>query len=232
MQLCGKLVVEVDGERVEERLPGRQGRLLFAFLVANRNRTVGRHEVLEAIWPDGHDGGLAPLRSKLRRIVDLDGFRVLLPRDARVDVEVAADAVHRAESAVAQEEFHRAWGPAQVAMFIAARPFLASEDAPWIDETRLRLAELHLRALEAYAQAGLGIGGTELAAAVRAGRELVRREPYRETGYRLLMQALRSEGNTAEALRVYEQLRTRLRDDLGITPSGETQGLHRELLRA
>ena len=57
-------------------------------------------------------------------------------------------------------------------MFIAARPFLPGEDAPWIDETRLRLAELRLRALEAYAQAGLGIGGTELAAAVRAGREL------------------------------------------------------------
>jgi DNA-binding SARP family transcriptional activator len=232
VQLCGRLVVELDGERVEERLPGRQGRLLFAFLVANRNRTVGRDEVLEAIWPDGHDGGLAPLRSKLRRVVHLDGFRVLLPRDAWVDVEVAADAVHRAQSAVAQKEFHRAWGPAQVAMFIAARPFLASEDAPWIDETRLRLAELRLRALETYAQAGLGIGGTELAAAVRAGRELVRREPYRETGYRLLMQALRSEGNTAEALRVYEQLRTRLRDDLGVTPSGETHALHRELLRS
>ena len=90
---------------------------------------------------------------------------------------------------------------------------------------------MHLRALEAYAQAGLEIGGTELAAAMRAGRELTRREPYRETGYRLLMEALTRQGNAAEALLVYEQLRLRLHDDLGVAPSVETQELHKQLLR-
>ena len=169
--------------------------------------------------------------SKLRRIVPLDGLRITLPHDAWVDIEAAADAVHRAESALAQQAFHRAWGPAQVAMFVAGRPFLAGEEARWIDEIRRPLAELHLRALEAYAHAGLGIGGTELAAAVRAGRRLTRREPYRETGYRLLMEALAHEGNTAEALRVYDELRTRLRTDLGVAPSAQTQELHKQLLR-
>jgi DNA-binding SARP family transcriptional activator len=115
-------------------------------------------------------------------------------------------------------------------MFVADRPFLAGEDAPWIDEVRRPLADLHLRALEAYGEAGLGIGGTELAAAARAGRALVRREPYRESGYRLLMRALAGEGNGAEALRLYDQLRTRLRDDLGIAPSEQTQQLHKHLL--
>lgn len=231
MQLCGKLALELDGERAEARLPGRQARLLFAFLVANRNRTLTRDELVEALWPDGRDGGLAPLLSKLRRIVPLDGLRIALPHDAWIDIEAAADAVHRAESALAQQAFHRAWGPAQVAMFVASRPFLPGEEAPWIDEIRRVLAELHLRALEAYAQAGLGIGGTELAAAVRAGRTLTRREPFRESGYRLLMQAHVGEGNTAEALRVYEELRTRLRTDLGVAPSAQTQELHKQLLR-
>ena len=186
---------------------------------------------LEALWPDGRDSGLAPLLSKLRRIVPLDGLRITLPHDAWVDIEAASDAVHRAESALAQQAFHRAWGPAQVAMFVAGRPFLAGEEAPWIDEIRRPLAELHLRALEAYAHAGLGIGGTELAAAVRGGRRLTRIEPYRETGYRLLMEALAREGNTAEALRVYDELRTRLRADLGVAPSAQTQELHKQLLR-
>jgi SARP family transcriptional regulator, regulator of embCAB operon len=76
-----------------------------------------------------------------------------------VDVESATDAVHRAESAVAQDDFHR------------------GHDAEWIDEVRRSLAAVHLRALETYAQAALGIGGTKLAAAVRAGRELTRLEP-------------------------------------------------------
>jgi SARP family transcriptional regulator, regulator of embCAB operon len=231
VQLCGKLAVELDGERVEERLPGRQGRLLFAYLVANRNRTLTRDELRDALWPGGGDGGLAPLLSKLRRVVDFDGFRGVLPRDAWVDIEAAADAVHRAESAIAQGNHHRAWGPSQVAMFVASRPFLCGEDAVWIDETRRRLGDLHIRATEAYAHAGLGIGGTELAAAVRAGRELTRLEPYRESAYRLLMQALAAEGNRAEALHVYEQLRTRLRDDLGVAPSPQTQELHLQLLR-
>ncbi|HYA08911.1 MAG TPA: BTAD domain-containing putative transcriptional regulator, partial [Gaiellaceae bacterium] len=69
-------------------------------------------------------------------------------------------------------------------------------------------------------------------AADRAGRELVRREPYRESGYRLLMEALVGQGNPAEALQVYEELRSRLREDLGVAPSGQAQDLHRRLLSA
>jgi SARP family transcriptional regulator, regulator of embCAB operon len=231
VQLCGRLAVEIEGERVEERFPGRQGRLLFAFLAANRYRTLTRVHLLDALWPDGRDGGLAPLLSKLRRIVPLAGLRLALPPEAWVDIEAAADGVHRAESAIAQGDFHRAWGPSQVAMFISGRVFLLGEESVWIEDTRRRLGELQVRALEAYAQAGLEIGGTELAAAVRAGRDLTRREPYRETGHRLLMNALAREGNAAEALRVYDELRIRLHDELGVTPSTQTQELHKQLLR-
>jgi DNA-binding SARP family transcriptional activator len=230
VQLCGQLVLVVDGERVEERLPGRQGRLLFAYLALNRLRSVSRDELLEALWQDGRDGGLAPLLSKVRRLVPVDGTKLVLPPDSRVDVEAAADAVHRAESAIAQGEFSRAWAPSQVALFTAARPLLPGEDTPWLDEERRRLGELHLRALEAYAAATLGVGGTELPAAVRAGRELTRLEPYRESGWRILMQALAAEGNPAEALQAYDRLRMLLREELGVAPSPATQELYRELL--
>ena len=230
MQLCGRFVVELDGRRVEGDLPGRQGRLLLAYLIANRDRSTTREGVLEALWPDGRDGGLAPLLSKVRRIVPLDGLRPDVP-ELWVDLEAAGAAVHRAESALSLGRPHEAWGPAQVAMFVAGRPFLAGETAAWIDEERRVLSALHVRAVEAYAAATAGVGGTELAAAVRAARRLVELEPYRETGYRILMDALDREGNTAEALRVYESLRCRLRDDLGITPSQPTQDLHRRLLR-
>lgn len=230
VQLCGRFVVELGGRRVESDLPGRQGRLLFAFLVRHRDRTVGRDELVEALWPDGRDGGLAPLLSKVRRVVPLNELRPAVP-DLWVDVEAATAAVHRAESALALDRPHDAWGPSQVAMFVAGRPFLAGEEAPWIESARRDLAALHVRALEAYAAATLGVGGTELAAAVRAGRRLVDLEPYRESGHRILMEALDRQGNTAEALLVYDGLRTRLRDDLGVTPSPPTQALHRHLLR-
>jgi DNA-binding SARP family transcriptional activator len=230
VQLCGKLVVEVDGARVEDELPGRQGRLLFAFLVLNRNRTLARDELAAALWADGRDGGLAPLLSKLRRVVPLGEGQLQLPPEAYIDIEVARDAVHRAESAIVQGDFHRAWAPSQIATSVSGRAFLPGEEADWVEDERRALASLHVRALEAYAHASLGVGGTELTAAVRAGRRLVRLEPYRETGHRILMQALAAEGNDAEALRVYDDLRRLLHDELGAAPSAATQELHRSLL--
>jgi DNA-binding SARP family transcriptional activator len=55
-------------------------------------------------------------------------------------------------------------------------------------------------------------------------------EPYRESGYRYLMQALAGEGNRAQALALYERLRVLLRAELGAAPAPETQALHRSLL--
>jgi DNA-binding SARP family transcriptional activator len=74
------------------------------------------------------------------------------------------------------------------------------------------------------------MGGTETAAAERAGRALVETAPFRERGYRLLMEALAARGNAAEALRVYDELRLLLREELGVAPGADTQELHRRLL--
>jgi DNA-binding SARP family transcriptional activator len=241
VQVCGALAIERDGQRLDALLPGRQGRLLFAYLVVNRHRRVPRDEVAEALWrepdPAAVDTRLNPLLSKLRRVLgagSVDGrsaLRLCLP-DAWVDLEAAAEAIHRAESAVAQRDWARAWGPALTALFTAERGFLPGEDAPWIDETRHQLAELRLRALEGYAASALGLGGAELVAAVRAGRQLTRLAPLRESGYRYLMRALAAQGNQAEALGVYGQLSECLRDQLGVSPGPATRDLYEKLLAA
>jgi SARP family transcriptional regulator, regulator of embCAB operon len=241
VQVCGPLVFERDGQRLDALLPGRQGRLLFAFLVVNRHRRVSRDELAEALWrdpdPAAVDARLNPLLSKLRRIFGagtVEGrstLRFCLP-GAWVDLEAATEAVHRAESSVAQRDWTRAWGPALTALFVAERGFLPGDDAPWIDDIRHQLTELRLRALECYAAAGLGIGGTELAAAVRAGWELTRLAPLRESGYRYLMQALAAQDNVAEALDAYGRLSRCLRDQLGISPGPATRQLYQHLLAA
>ena len=51
IRLCGRLEVELGGERVESRLPGRQGPLVLALLVLNRSRAVARDELIAALWP-------------------------------------------------------------------------------------------------------------------------------------------------------------------------------------
>lgn len=240
IQLCGQTVIERDGERLDGRLPGRQGRLLFAYLVLNRYRLTSRDELVEAIWPDrlpaAADNGLNALVSKLRRLLGPDAIegratlRLVLGRDDWVDLEAAVEAIHRAESQIALGEWRLAWGPSLVALFIAGRDFLPGEDSPWVGEQRRQLAEIQYRALEAYAEAALGTGGTELPAAVRAGRHLLRLVPLRETGYQVLMKALAAQGNVAEALSVYTELCEVLRDQLGVSPSASSQAVYDKLV--
>jgi DNA-binding SARP family transcriptional activator len=240
IQLCGVLAAEIDGRRIDHDLPGRQGRLLLAYLVLHRLRAVRRDELIDALWPRtppaAADTALRALISKLRRRLPanmLDGrteLHLQLPPDAFVDLEHAREAIHRAESALRQRQWHRAWGACLGPLFTVRRGFLSDEDAEWIRDIRHELDALYLRALECYAQACLGVGGTELAAAERAGRELTRLAPYRESGHRHLMRALAARGNVAEAMRAYEQLRTLLREELGIAACRETVQLHADLL--
>jgi DNA-binding SARP family transcriptional activator len=235
VQLCGQLVVRIEGRRVEHELRGRQVRLAFAYLAAHRNRSVVRDELLDALWaePPAREA-LNPVLSKLRRVVPIAGRRELqleLDNDAWVDLEAAAEGLHRAETAIARGDWAAAWSPARVAQHIAVRGFFPDEDALWVRETHQRLEEIHLRSLEVVGRACLGIGGAELDTAERSARTLLALAPYREAGHRLLMQTLASQGNSAEALLVYEELRQRLRTELGAAPSAQTQELHRSLLR-
>lgn len=55
--------------------------------------------------------------------------------------------------------------------------------------------------------------------------------PFRESGYRLLMEALDRQGNIAEALVVYDELRCLLRDELGVAPGESTQQVYKRLLK-
>jgi len=72
VHLLGRLEVQWDGEQLEAALPGRQGRLLFAYLTLHRARPVRRDELIEALWsnegpPPSGDGLLRPPLSRLRK---------------------------------------------------------------------------------------------------------------------------------------------------------------------
>jgi DNA-binding SARP family transcriptional activator len=108
---------------------------------------------------------------------------------------------------------------------------MMGHEAPWVDSIRRDFDDLLLRAYECIAASGTGLGGPELASAERSARALIRLAPYRESAHRLLMQVLASQGNVAEALLTFENLRCRLRDELGTNPAPDTQALHAQLLK-
>jgi SARP family transcriptional regulator, regulator of embCAB operon len=240
IQLCGRFAARVAGRRIDRELPGRQGRLLFAYLAVNRDRVASREELAEALWPRGlpsaPDMALSALLSKLRRLLPdgaLEGrsaIRLELGRQARVDVEAARDGIHRAEALIAARDWYASIGPTLVAHNISQRRFLPGEEGAWIDEWRRELEDIRVRALECTARRSLAIGGAEVAVAERTARRLIHLAPYRESGYALLMDAFERQGNVAEALRVYERLRGLLREELGAAPSPTVQQLHQRLL--
>jgi DNA-binding SARP family transcriptional activator len=240
IQVCGRLAVEVDGERRESRLPGRQGRLLLTYLVLHRHDRLSRDRLVDALWPDdppnAADNAVYALISKLRTAIgpslvsSRESIRLTLPPDSWIDLEAARDGVHRAESALALHEWGRAWGAAQISLFVARRGFLPDEDLDWAITTRRELDETYLRALETYATAALYLGSTELPTAERAARELISAAPFRESGHRTLMSALAAQGNTAEALITYDTLRRKLSHELGVEPDPQTRTLHRTIL--
>jgi SARP family transcriptional regulator, regulator of embCAB operon len=240
IQLCGRFVVRLEGQRVEDALRGDKGQLLFAYLVLNRLRPVDRDELLIAAYgeeatPD-HGPRLSVLLSKLRRVLGpevLTGRRqveLVLPANAFVDVEAALDALHRAQSRVAAHEWAAAWGPSSLAYDIATRPLLPGHDCRWLDDWRRRLDDARLSGLECLATTNLGLGGPELPQATNCARRLIELAPFNETGHRILMEALERSGNVAEALRVYDRLRITLRDELGTAPSPAVQNVHQRLL--
>ena len=125
----------------ESHLPGRQGRVAFAMLSAERDRAVSTDELSEQLWggapPDAWEVALRSIVSKLRGAlgrVGLDGhgwiehafgcYQLRLPSDAWVDLEAASDAVHRAEAALRDGDPDDAMGWSRAATAIARRGFL------------------------------------------------------------------------------------------------------------
>jgi DNA-binding SARP family transcriptional activator len=240
IQLCGRFAVVIEGRPAESRLPGRQGRLLAAYLATYHAQPVERTVLLDTLWPDGGAGAagtLTVLLSKVRTVLapaEIRGRRTLqlvLPADSVVDLETGTTSLHSAESAVALQDWRRAWPAALTAQYVSRRRFLAEFEAPWIDDWRRQLDVIYERALACYAEACLGIGGTELPAAERAARHLVVHAPLAETGHRLLMRALAARGDPAAALAAYGQLRQLLREELGVSPCAATEALYARLLR-
>ena len=243
-----RLALEANGTRVDEqRFPGRQGRILFAYLAAQKGRPIPRDELAELLWgeelPATWEKALRVLMTKLRTLLTecgIDGaaaltsafgcYQLTLPAGAWIDVHAAAVAVERAEAALTAGDLDGARTQASNASELARRVFLPGEEGPWVEDQRRDLRDILVRALECLRDAALAKG--EFGEAVRYADEVTELEPFRESSSRALMQAHAAAGDPAEALRVYERCRRFLADELGAYPSPESEAVYLELLRS
>jgi DNA-binding SARP family transcriptional activator len=239
--LQGEICLTMNGRLIRaDRLPGRQGRLVFAYLATERARTVSKDELAESLWPRqlpaASDVALSAIVSKLRALfaelglgrdtvaARSGGYKLALPADSWVDTEAALESVHLAEAALHSSKPRAAYGPSVVACAILRRRFLPREEGAWVDGRREALRKNLLRALDCLAQIHTATG--ELSLALRAAEEAVDLEPLREAGYRRLMLVHDAAGNRAEALRVYARLQAVLDVELMTTPGPETRRVY------
>ena len=244
--LTGRLLIEHDGAVVldEPDLPGRHGRLAFAYMASRWQQATARAELIDVLWGDEPprevdvtlNAILSRTRALLRRAdtdagidVQHGSITLRLPVGTWIDIEAAANAIDEAEGACRRGDLGSGWSTANVAVAIARRPFLPNEDAPWIETCRRRLGSALVRGL--HCLSAISVANGEPALALQYGLEIVELEPYRETAYQHVMSLHVSMGNAAEALRVFARCRKYLREELGASPSPATEQLYLAALR-
>jgi DNA-binding SARP family transcriptional activator len=240
IELCGNLSVQVDGRDAGAELAGRQGRLLLAYLVARRGEPVRRDELIDVVWqgrpPNAPEASLSSLLTGVRRALgpqSLTGRSVLtltLPAGAWIDIEAARATTREAEAALAGGEPAEALARARAALALTEQPVLAEMTGTWVEHLRSEVAQLRCDLLLTAARAALELG--EPVTAERLARSVIDLEPYRESGYGLLMEALARAGNVAEALLTFDRVRVMLREELGVPPAPALTALHERLLGA
>ena len=236
VRILGPLEVWDDG-RVVELGAGRQ-RALLALLALHARESVATDRLIEELWgsspPPTAPKALQNLVSQLRRSLGpaaietvTSGYRLPLDDgdlDARRFEQVVAEGRRLLEddpgrAAQLLREGLGLWRGRALADFTYDE-FAQSEIA--------RLEELHLGAVEDRVDADLAYGqSVEL---VPELERLVRANPLRERLRGQLMLALYRSGRQAEALEVFRDARTALRDELGIEPGVALRGLEQAIL--
>ncbi|HEY6761827.1 MAG TPA: BTAD domain-containing putative transcriptional regulator [Baekduia sp.] len=241
IHLCGPLRVEIAG--AERELRGRQSRLVLGYLLLHRGRPVRRDALIDVLrtgsdGPPPGESALAPVLSRIRRAIGpeatiegRDSLVVVLPEPVWVDAEAAREALVRARGGALTPggDPGAPLAAAEEALALTAAELLVDLDADWLVEPRDALAALRVDAYELIAATARG---TDPQRAVAAARAAVALAPFRESARALLIEALRAEGNVAEAVRAYEDVRTLLREELGTVPGPALVALHAELLAA
>jgi DNA-binding SARP family transcriptional activator/tetratricopeptide (TPR) repeat protein len=223
VRVLGAMEVEVEGEQVA--LPPGKPRSLFAWLALHPGLQP-RREVAGRLWPEVLDSSArGSLRSALWALRSALG-------QAASQLEATRDRVGLAvEVRTDLEEFRRrvAEGDRVGAVDLCRGRLLGDLDDEWVLQARAEYErELSGVLAELAAEAD---SDEDRVAAVRWARRRVAIDPLSEEAVRELMLMLAATGDRAGVLSTYDQLRARFRSQLGISPSGETRALARDLGR-
>jgi SARP family transcriptional regulator, regulator of embCAB operon len=233
-------VVSRKGERIHD-VAGVKPRRVLEVLSVNPGVAVGKSQMAEIVW-DGKPppSALASVESYvcvLRRHLGESRGREsavqtthagysLNPELAVVDVAEARRLLNLARYATNSASLQLV----NAVLDIAQGELLAAAETSWALEERTRFESELVAACVNAAHKALELG--EGAEAIRLSANAIRRDPLAELAWQTNIRALTRMGRFAEALRAYEQLRGRLRTELGVDPQSGSRLAYDELLVA
>ncbi len=237
ISVLGPIEVQRDGRHVA--VPGGKSSELLVRLALEAGVLVRTDRLVEDLWVDSVTTSRNTLQSKVARlrralgepsviVSGTGGYRLDVEPssvDALAVLDLAADATR-----LLDEGDHRAAADLSASALASYQGEVlpGAGDGPWIDPHRARLEEARVTLVETQFAARLHVGDAgdligELEAAVR-------RDPFREGLWALLITAQYRAGRQADALASFQRVRTQLVEELGLEPGPELQGLEQLVL--
>ena len=237
-------VMAWEGDQ-ELRLGQPRQQAVLGILAMRANRVISRSELVNAVWghepPPSAEGGIYTYIAGLRRIVEPGRSargqgRILVSTGAGYVLHLVPgqpDAVAFEQHLGRARQLRKGGDPAGAVTSLDAALGLwrgvafAAVPGPFAETERARLAELRSLAAEERADVLLALGRHEEVVPDLTG--MVADQPLRERMRGLLMIALYRSGRQADALRVYQDAKRVLAEELGIDPGLDLTRIHQQI---
>lgn len=223
--LLGPLRVTTGGEPVAVTAPMQ--RALLAYLALARGRAATREQLVDALWTVPPGRAVNVIQHYVSALRHTLGAPALVTTGRGYELSVAAEDVDAHSFRLLEKRADEACqeGALQVAARLHGQalalyrgePLSDLPDSPFVDASRVALQRMlvgaQLKAIAVENDLGHFISAMERAELLMAA------EPLDESVAVELMRALAGAGRQADALAVYERMRVRLDDELGLEPS-------------
>jgi len=239
IRLLGPVRVDRGAEIVESGPPQQQATL--AVLAVNAGTPTPVEQIAAAIWgdrqPSSAHGTVRTCVYRLRKILSGDGAGIesssqgylLRAAPGVIDLHRFTALVDEARALPDNATQDRA-DRLRRAIDLWRGDAFAGLCGEYFDDRRTRLAAERFTAVQDWCEAALELDQADRT--VASLHELIAIDPFQERSHELLMLALVRLGQRAEALEVYDRIRRRLADELGIDPGPRLQALHERVLHS
>ena len=241
VQTLGAFRVMVNGEEItKERWVSTKARDLLAYFITFRGERIPAERAFDALWQDragrqktAFHTALSRLRKALRgqestvRYILLENGEYWLDTARFVlDVDEFEASLKRAKESLAPQDA-LPWYRKAVSVYKGE--YLPSLYYEWVFPEQRRLQQEHTNALLTLGK--LLLTQNEPEEAIAYLQMAVDAEPLNEDGYGLLMEAYGAMGHRGKVQQIYQQLRQRLQEELGVAPLPATQQIYQRLMK-